>query len=239
MPHTIHNKTSPFFCIVTPVYNPVLESLKLLVSEIRTQTFADFIHVMISNGPSEAITPYAHELNNADRRFIYLELDYENIKTPEEILANLGKRRNHVLKNFPAQRYLFADADLKIIRKDYLEKLYRCHVETGKDIILTQVHYIVVSHRKVVTLPVFPIKKSCIDIANITISRRIAEKYGYPTNYNPQFDLANDYRLFITAATEENTIIMNFISAVKNGNSRYKSFMRMTDENRSRKIVFR
>jgi hypothetical protein len=90
----------------------------------------------------------------------------------------------------------------------------------------------VVSLKRQITLPIFPIKKSCIDVANITISRLIAERYGYPTDCDPNYDIANDYRLFHLASTEDNTIIMNFISAIKNGNNKYKSFMEINYEER-------
>jgi hypothetical protein len=226
---------SPFFCIVTPVYDPTLEAVKLLIKALKNQTFGNFIHVMISNGKSKAIESYVNDINANDERFIYSELEYEDINEVEEILSNLGKRRNYVLKNFYAQRYLFADADLKIIREDYLEKLFNFHNETGKDIILTLVHYMLERQKRLITLPIFPIKKSCIDIANITISRLIAEKYGYPTDCVPNYDIANDYRLFHSASTEDNTIIMNFISAIKNGNNKYKSFMRIAYEKRMKK----
>lgn len=235
---TISKSTSdteiPFFCVVTPVYDPTLESIKLLIQDLQDQTFGDFIHVLVSNGRSDAIKSYVAEVHAGDNRFNYIELEHEEINTTEEILANLGKRRNHVIKKYHAQRYIFADADLKIVRKDYFDKLFTCHRDTGKDLILTLVHYFVVSRNRSITLPVFPIRKSSIDLANITISRSIAEQYGYPDNYDPRYGIANDYRLFITTATEDNTIIMNFVSAIKNGNSRYKPFMRQIYEKNPR-----
>lgn len=231
---TPQSATHPFFCIVTPVFDPALESVKLLIKDFQQQTFGNFIHVLISNGKSRDIESYVNQINMNDNRFIYSELEYEEINEPEEIIANIGKRRNYVLKRFQAQRYIFADADLKILKKRYLEKLFNFHVETGKDIILSLIkHYI--NNKQYAVLPAFPIKLGRIDIANITISRFIAEKYGYPSDHDPNFDLANDYRMFLSVSNEDNTIIMNFVSALKNGNNRYKPFQRIAYEKRMKK----
>ena len=62
------NANNPFFCIVTPVYDPTLESLKLLIKELQGQTFGNFIHVMISNGKSKAIESYVNNIRISDKR---------------------------------------------------------------------------------------------------------------------------------------------------------------------------
>ena len=84
---------SSFFCIVTPVYEPTLEALKLLIKALQCQTFGNFIHVMISNGKSKTIESYVNNIRTIDKRFIYSELEHEDINEIHEILANLGKRR--------------------------------------------------------------------------------------------------------------------------------------------------
>jgi hypothetical protein len=175
---------------------------------------------MISNGPSPKIKSYVLELNRKDPRFIYDEIKREATNDPVELLINLGKRREYCLKKYDAERYVFLDADAKLIDNNYFLKLYKAHREIKRDILitLTKIHY----ENNELTLPIFPIKLGHIDIANYTFSKRIAKNYNYPTDYDPALSIANDYRFFTKISNENNTAILNFISTIRDGNNSYK-----------------
>jgi hypothetical protein len=213
-------KTYNFLCIITPVFDPAYESLCKLVAELHSQTFGRFIHVMISNGPSPKIKSYVLELNRKDPRFIYDEIKREATNNPVELLINLGKRREYCLKKYNAERYVFLDADAKLIDNNYFLKLYKAHREIKRDILitLTKIHY----EKNELTLPIFPIKLGHIDMANYTFAKRIAKNYNYPTDYDPAMGFANDYRFFAKISDENNTAILNFISTIRDGNNSYK-----------------
>ena len=117
------SKETPFFCIVTPVFDPALTAIKTLIADLQDQTFADFKHVLISNGRSPKIANLINKINKKDQRFIYDEITQEKILTSVDLLKNLGKRREFSLKKYIARRYLFFDADLKIIDKHFFAKL--------------------------------------------------------------------------------------------------------------------
>lgn len=213
-------KTYTFLCIITPVFDPAYESLCQLVAELHSQTFGRFIHVMISNGPSPKIKSYVLELNRKDPRFIYDEIKREATHNPVELLINLGKRREYCLKKYNAERYVFLDADAQLIDNHYFLKLYKAHREIKRDILitLTKIHY----ENNELTLPIFPIGLGHIDMANYTFAKRIAKNYNYPTDYDPAMGLGNDYRFFAKISNENNTAILNFISAIRDGNNSYK-----------------
>ena len=46
----IKNSDEVFLCVITPVYEPALSSVKKLVKDLKNQSYTDYIHVMISNG---------------------------------------------------------------------------------------------------------------------------------------------------------------------------------------------
>ncbi|MCZ7592827.1 MAG: hypothetical protein M5U15_12080 [Kiritimatiellae bacterium] len=204
----------PFLCLITPVFDPALESLTKLVAAVKKQTLGDFIHVMVSNGPSPAIKGFIANIARDDPRFIYDEIEEEPTGDSIAILLNLGKRRNYAMKNYEAVRYLFLDSDLKILDNDYFRKLHLAHAEIKRDVFVTQVQY--AGRSKMVTLPIFPIQHSRLDIANYCFTRAIAETYNYPTDYIGVF---NDYRFFSMIATEHNTAILDFVSAERDGNA--------------------
>ncbi len=208
----------PFFIIITPIFDQALESVKLLIDDLKRQSYKNFQHILISNGLSPETKKYIEDLSKTDKRFVYDEIDFE--ETPEwpYLLANLGKRRDYCLKKYTGERYLFMDADLKLLDNSYFLKLQKAHKKTKMDVILTLVE---VDDGKV--LPIFPIKLSRIDMANFTFSKKIAKTYSYPTDFDPEFSVGNDYRFFSKISNTENTILLNFISARRNGNKKYKT----------------
>lgn len=213
----VDSKRSAFLCIITPVFDPAYKSLHKLVGELKSQTYGNFFQVMISNGPSPRINKFVFELNKKDSRFIYDEIGEEITNSPKELLINLGKRREYCLTKYDAERYVFLDADVKIVDKDYFLKLYKAHKEIKRDVLIT-----LVKMGGELTLPIFPIRLGRIDMANFSFSKRIAKRFSYPTDFDQDMGIGNDYRFFSKIAHDGNTAILNFISAMKDGNSSYK-----------------
>jgi hypothetical protein len=217
---------SAFLCIITPVFDPAYESLCKLTGELKSQTFGRFIHVMISNGPSPRIKEMV--VNLKDRRFIYDEIQQETTASPVELLINLGKRREHCLKKYNAKRYVFLDADIKLIDDNYFLKLYKAHKEIKRDILVTMIK--IYEQGQEIILPILPIKYGQIDMANFTFSKRIARSRSYPTDYDKTIGMGNDYRYFSKISNENNTALLNFISAIRNGNNSYKRLTELFSE---------
>lgn len=220
----------PFLCVITPVFDPAYESLGKLVAELKRQTYGSFMHVMISNGPSPRIKEFVAAINGQDPRFIYDEIAEEKLDSAVEILVNLGKRRNYCLKKYTAERYLFLDADIKIIDDDYFLKLFRAHQEVRRDILITLTR--AREKGRDIILPIFPIRLGRIDMANFSFSHKIAASFNYPTDYDIKYGYANDYRFFSSIASEHNTAILNFISAIRDGNNSYKRLSELFNESR-------
>lgn len=213
-------KGSAFLCIITPVFDPALEAVRKLVNELKSQTYGNFFQVMISNGASPRIKEFVFALRKKDARFIYDEIEEEIINNPKELLINLGKRREYCLKKYDAERYVFLDADVKLIDNDYFLKLHKAHKEIKRDVLITlaKVWY----QGNELTLPIFPLMYGHIDMANFTFAKRIAKKFSYPTDYDPSIGIGNDYRFFSEISNEKNTALLNFFSAIKDGNNSYK-----------------
>jgi hypothetical protein len=211
---------SAFLCIITPVFDQAYESLRNLVRELRSQTYGSFFQVMISNGPSPRIKEFVFDLRKKDARFIYDEIEGEVINNSKELLINLGKRREYCLKKYDAKRYVFLDADVKIIDNDYFLKLHKAHKEIKRDILITLIK--IFYQGRELTLPIFPILFSHIDMANFTFTKRIARKFSYPTDYDSGIGIGNDYRFFSVISNEDNTAVLNFVSAIRDGNNSYR-----------------
>ena len=206
----------PFFCVVTPVFDPALDALKTLIKDLKNQTFTDFNHVVISNGRSARVHSYLKGVSKKDRRFVYDELPQETVITGEQLLINLGKRRNYCLKKYVARRYLFLDADLKILDKNFLSKVFLADKLTKKDIILTK------TRTQGQILPKFPLGIGRLDISNFSFSRRIAETYNYPSSFNPETGWGNDYPFFLKIYKPGNSTFLDFVAAEKDANRSYK-----------------
>jgi hypothetical protein len=228
------DKRIPFLCIITPIFDPAFDSLGKLVAELQAQTCGDFFQVMISNGPSPKIAGLVAELNRQDRRFIYDEMPEERISSPVDLLVNLGKRRDYCLKKYQADRFVFLDADIKIIDQDYFLKLYAAHREIQRDVLITLIK--IYNDGREIVLPAFPIQYAHIDIANYTFSGSLAKKFSYPTDYDSQTGMGNDYRFFSRIANEKNTAILNFVSAIRDGNNSYKRLTELFLEKRKNRV---
>ncbi len=213
-------KESEFLCIITPVFDPAYESVCKLVGELNSQTYGRFFQVMISNGPSPRIKEFVIDLRKKDARFIYDEMAEEIVNNSKELLSNLGKRREYCLKKYNAERYVFLDADVKLTDNDYFLKLYKAHKEIKRDVLLTLVKMRHLGSE--FTLPIFPITYGHIDMANFSFSKRIAKRFSYPTDFDPSIGIGNDYRFFSRISSEDNTALLNFFSAIRDGNSSYR-----------------
>jgi hypothetical protein len=216
---------APFLCLITPVFDPGQDSLCKLIGALKAQTHREFLHVMISNGPSPKIRELVSTLNLEDSRFVYDEIAEESIQDSIKLLVNLGKRREHCLKKYDAERYLFLDMDIKLLDNDYFLKLYRAHNEIRRDVLITLIK--IYQQGNEIILPVFPIEFGRIDIGNYCFTKKIARTFSYPTDY---IGIANDYRYFTMISNEHNTAMLNFVAALRDGNSTYKRFTSVFEE---------
>lgn len=226
---TIVSKMYNFLVVITPVFDPAYDSVCTLIADLQSQSFGRFTHILISNGSSPKIKKYIAGLHKKDPRFIYVELPEETVNTPEEIFFNVCRRRNYGMKNYKGERYVFLDADVKIIDTDYFLKLYKAHREIRRDILLTLVKMNV--DDGLLILPVFPILLGRIDLSNLSISKRIAGEFSYPADHDPAMGgYGNDYRFFNRISNENNTAVLNFFSAIGNGNRSYKRLIELLCE---------
>lgn len=200
------------FCIITPVFDGCAESVSLLVQDLQRQTYTQFQQILISNGPSPNIKELVKKVN--DSRIIYREYPEENTCTVPKLIENLGKRRNYCMKGFKAERYFFFDADLKIIEDDFFNKMEK--INDNADVIISKINC------NNMTYPVMPIKKGNIDIANYSISKKIAENYDYPMEYEVKTDIAFDWRFF-NKIKNEGIYFSEIFYAHKNGHNTYKT----------------
>ncbi len=221
-------KPEPFLCVITPVFDPAYESVVKLINALKLQSFGQFIHILVSNGRSSKIKAYIDEIRIHDQRFIYDEIKEEKLESGIDILVNLGKRRNYCLKQYDAARYVMLDADLQIIKSNYFLKLYEAHEKLKADVICTKIRI----REKV--FPRFPLKLGRIDLANVSFSKSIAKHFDYPTDYDPHFGIGNDYRFFSKFIHDDNTVILDVISAVKDGNASYKRVLEIIKEEKGK-----
>lgn len=213
----------PFLCVITPVFDPALPSLERLVDALRRQTFHDFVHVMVSNGPSPAVAALVARVragNPPDPRFLYEELPLRETSDAISILRDLGRRRRHALGAHAADRYVFLDADVEILDDRYFARLYAAHVLSRRDLILTMVRY----YDRV--LPEFPIRYGHLDMANFTFSAAVAREHPYPVDHDPSMGIANDYRFWTRISAGRSPLVLDAICTRKDG---HKSYERLTD----------
>ncbi len=213
-------RAHPFFCVITPVHDGSLSSLSKLVQDLRQQSFGHFVQVMVSNGPSPAIAEFAAGLGSEDSRFVYDEYPGEPTDDVRSLVANLGRRRQYALERYEADRYLFLDADLKLLDRGLLAKLYLAHRLGGRDVIIVRVKL----HD--LNLPVLPIVLGRIDMANFSFSRAAAERHSYPVDVDTAYGFANDFRFFERLMSDSEALFLDFLAAEKDGN---KDYWRVTD----------
>lgn len=218
----------PFLCVITPIFDGAVEALELLIGALKKQTMQDFIHIMISAGPSNKSCNLIKSFN--DPRFIYEEYTELKTKGAEELIASLGERRTHCFKKYKAHRYVCLDADLKIKSDDYFLRLQQCHHDA--DILITKVWVWPPKRNGPPTVfPRYPLAKGRLDLSNFSFSRRLATHPGciYPTDMGLCGGRDGDWRffetltLFASRVGDENYKILPIVSAVYNGNSTYTS----------------
>jgi len=212
-----------FLCVITPIFDPALEPAKLLINALQNQSLEDFIHVFISNGESPQTKQFIQELN--DSRFIYDEIPFQSTSRVEDLICNIGERREYCLKEYNCARYLFLNADFKILDIDYFNKLFQSHLEA--DLLITQVLNRPIGGRGS-TLPKHPITMGNIDVTNFSISQKIARECSWPTDYHPIHRIANDYRFFDGLARYHSKFLP-FISGEKDGNN-INSYMQISQK---------
>lgn len=216
----------PFLCIVTPIFDPALPSLKGLIKDLQKQSFPEFKHVLISNGLSPKCKAYLETVHKTDPRFIYVQLKAE-VQDSEHLVANIGKRKNYGMKHFEAERYVFIDADSKIIDPDFVAKLYMSHIVFRKDILVVQIKM------GDIILPRFPLYLGHIDLTNYTFSRKIALNSKYPTKPGLLYALSTDYAYFREINTATNTIFLPFTYLIKDARKSYKSIRKTVSGSRA------
>lgn len=210
-------KSAPFLCIITPVFDPALASVKLMVRDLKRQTFTDFKQVLISNGPSPKTKEFIKNISKKDKRFKYVELTRELQNTGVRLQNNLGKRKNYAMKKYEAKRYVFIDADSKIIDHNFIAKLYMADILLKKDIIVAQIKL----GNEI--LPVFPLDIARIDMTNYIFSRKIALKETYPMRLTKDQILATDWRFFLKINKKNNTSFLDSLYLVKDARRSYQS----------------
>lgn len=212
-------QSEPFLCIITPVFDPALRSLKGLVGDLQKQTNRNFIHINIANGKEKKILKYIDEVRLSDKRFVYDEIpfddSYQKSKSVNDLLIINGIRRNTVMQKYDATLYLNLGADFRITDEKIFEKIENYYLETKKDIILLE------SLVKKTKYPIHPINKHRhIDLTNFCYTKEIARKYKYPEDIDPKYDVSNDFRYFNKIA---NFSLLEGVYGEKDGRNYYTS----------------
>jgi len=217
----------PFLCVITPVFDPARGSVELLIQDLMRQTFGDFVHVMVSNGPSPEVSALVARVRagdlgggRPDARFLYEELPARETPDAVSLLLELGRRRRHAMGTHAADRYVFLDADAEILDERYFARLYVAHVLSRRDLILSMVRY----YDRV--LPEFPIRFGRIDMANFTFSAAIGHEHPYPIDHDPSIGVANDYRFWAAISAGRKPLVLDAICVRKDG---HKGYVRLTD----------
>lgn len=203
------------FCVITPIFDEAFKSVRGLIQDLKEQTYPNFQHILISNGKSPIIKKIIDLAD--DPRFLYIEIPHEQTPKLADVLVNIAKRRNYALENFKAERYFFFDADLLVQSKNFLEVMVDIHEKA--DIIISRIQM----PNFLCVLPIFPIGQGKIDIANYSFSKKMAEKYKYPTEYpDLKKGVANDW-IFYKQMISESHYFNDMIYAKKDGRKFYRN----------------
>lgn len=65
-------------------------------------------------------------------------------------------------------------------------------------------------------------KPGCADIANYSVSRRLARRVPYPTDYDPQIGAANHFRCFKRILAAGSVLELDLVVAHVQGNPSYR-----------------
>lgn len=209
-----------FLCIITPVFDKCFNSFKDLILTLHKQSFTDFIHVAISDGESPRIKEL---IKNYDSRFIYTEIPATNPETKMDRFTSIVTRRDFGIQRYKATRYIFLDADIQLLSNDYFYVLYKEHQKFPTKLLLTKV-----KRGSGLYFPSFPFRCGLFDIANLCFTQEMA-KLGYPTDFDILYPYANDFRFFNKIQRFDFRLI-NFVSAEKEGNKKYKNLREYKNE---------
>ena len=212
----IKNSDEVFLCVITPVYEPALSSVKKLVKDLKNQSYTDYIHVMISNGASPQIEEYVKKISADDPRFVYVASKY--VPTPDfaSLMSNLGSRRDYCLRTYNPKRFLFLDADMHIVDNNYFSKLFFAHQVYKKDIFVTNCKY----HGTL--LPIHPVGvEGSIQVSNYCFTNEIARKHRYPIKYDNKKVQGNDW-VYWKKINKNSIIYLDFLATIEGDDRGYK-----------------
>lgn len=155
--------------LLTLVFDEAIPSLKLLAKELFQQTYHDWCWILCSNGPSEKLAKFVETLQ--DPRVHLLIYPFEVTDSSEKLMENIWRRRDYCLKKSTADLIVMLDADIKILRDDYLMQL--AQPQSKADLLV----YPIIHTNNI--LPKLPIQYGCIDMGNYCFHRKLTAQ-GYP-----------------------------------------------------------
>ena len=222
-PRWWQRRESPFFCVVTPIFDPALDAARLLTQALIGQSITDWRQVLVSNGPSPAVAAWAASLG--DRRVRFLELPAVATPDPVALLLEIGRRREHVLQSIDAHRYLLWDADLQLAGPAVLGYLQDAARERPEATIVARTSWFGLK------LPIPPCDQpGTIDLANVCAPRGLARQVSYPTDYDPAIGAANDFRFFRRLLAAGPIYEVATMVGVVSGNASYKRLTEIWQE---------
>jgi len=222
------------FCIITPVFDGCLPSLKLLFKELKGQTYTDWTWTLCSNGYSAKMCRFVRKNNRAlarvrltsrirqlpQPRIDYVYLPYEETPDAHGLLENISKRRDHCIKIVQGDYICMIDADAKLLDRDMFTILNTELERNPQSLCIYKIMH------KLGVLPKFPIRYARIDQLNFCVKARLAKEVGYPTTLNPAAQ-GNDYWYFdrVCRATGGEYLFIDKIFGQHNGNNRYVNIL--------------
>jgi len=224
------------FCLITPVFDGCLPSLKLLFKELKGQTYTDWTWTLCSNGYSAKMHRFVRQKNRAfarvrlasrvhrspQSRIDYVYLPYEETPDAYCLLANISKRRAHCIHMVQGDYIFMIDADAKLLDRDMFKVIHAELARHPKSLCIYKV-----MHNEIGVLPIFPIGFARIDQLNFCVKASLAKEVGYPTTVNPEA-VGNDYWYFdrVYKATGGDYVFIDKLFGQHNGNNRYTNIIK-------------
>ena len=211
------------FDIITPVFDDALPSLELLARELLQQTYTSWNWLLCNNGDSEKLVHFVRELD--DTRVHLLIHPHEQTASKRELLENIWHRRDYCLRQTVSPYIIMLDADIKILKNDYLD-LLDAHKKNGRLLV-----YSIKSGD--LLLPMLPIRYGHIDMGNYCFHTKLARQ-GYPHSIDWNEIAKNenlehkDFQFFLQLLNENNNSF-HFINTEAllewNGNATYTNLL--------------
>ena len=211
------------FSIITPVFDPCLESLELLYKDLSSQTYGDWVWMLCSNSFSEKMQRFVTSKKSlGENRVTYFSTGYAEETNKYSRLANIGERRNFCIEKADSDYLFMIDADAKILDADAFRVINHALSLDPRSICLYKIMH------EVGVLPIFPITYLRIDLLNFCVKTSLAKKVGYPTKINYQIP-PNDWRFFGKAydACKGDYLFIDKVLFEHNGNNRYSTALKM------------